>query len=65
MSTKHVNNENLANKTSNWDVLIEHSEAKIVEFQKKVYEMRKSLKFFKKQRSSGIPFPLIDRHRHE
>lgn len=41
-----------------WDVLIADSEAAIQAYTHKISQLRKSIRFFKKQKQAGSPFPL-------
>lgn len=64
MSTDNVNGKTKANQDINWGVLIEHSESEIKVLQRRIEQLRKSSVFFKKQQSSGVPFPIKKRSRH-
>jgi hypothetical protein len=65
MSTDNVKGEGNKNIDINWDALIEHSESQIAEHSKRIKELRKSLLYFKKQVSAGIPFPAQPDSRHK
>ena len=41
-----------------WDILIRDSEIEIAACQRKITELRKSIRFFRKQAEMGMKFPL-------
>jgi hypothetical protein len=64
MSRDIVNSESETKQDISWDSLISASESKIKEFRGQIGKLRKSLVFFKKQRDSGVPFPINKKGRH-
>ena len=65
MSIDTVKHEHKTKKDVDWGDLVEHSESEIRAHQEKIKELRKSLSFFKKQASCGVPFPVEIPHRHK
>ena len=57
MSLDKVNCEHLAKQDTTCSELISYSESQIEEWQQKIRDFIKSIVFFKKQESSGVPFP--------
>lgn len=66
MSRDNVNSKDEAKQDITWQDVIRDSEALILEHRGKIKELRKSLKFFKKKASEGIPYPGFSgiRHKH-
>lgn len=56
-SKPQMNEEN-EKKDITFDALVTYTEAQIKTHQNKIKELRKSLVFFKKQASLGVPFPM-------
>jgi hypothetical protein len=65
MSRDNYKHEKNTKKDINWIVLIQHTEAEIKTYSEKLSSLRKSLNFFKKQDSLGVPFPVPERGRHK
>jgi hypothetical protein len=65
MSRDSVKNKEKPKKDINWAVFIDHTEAEILACRQKIKAMNKSLRFFRKQVDSGVPFPLPDGSRHK
>lgn len=66
MPVDKIQKKDKAKKDMNWTILERQSEREIKQLQARLKKLRKSLKFFKKQADSGIPFPIdkIARHAH-
>lgn len=64
MSRDVCNREQNEKKHVTFETLISDTEARIKEHQSKVKALRKSLVFFKKQASLGIPLPALEGSRH-
>jgi len=64
MSTDNVNVEEKGKTDTTWSELIEGSELEIRACREKINALRKSIIFFKKQQSMGVPFPLEKINRH-
>ena len=61
MSRDIVNSESKAkqdNRDNTWGPLICDAEMRIKDAQRRIIELRKSIRFFEKQRATGKPFPL-------
>jgi hypothetical protein len=58
MSTEDVQQKVKANKDEKWTPLIEQAEAEIKRLHRRIYTLRKSLIFFRKQADSGVQFPI-------
>jgi hypothetical protein len=58
MSIDIVNAKGLTKKDITWDSLVSDSESQIKVYRQKIEELRKSIKFFKKKASLGVPFPM-------
>jgi hypothetical protein len=65
MSRDNTRSEKIGKQDITFDSLISDTEARIMEYEHKIKMLRKSLIFFKKQASSGIPFPIIEGPRQE
>jgi hypothetical protein len=57
MSTDNVKSKKSTRDSVTWNSLIMESESQIAICRKKIRDLSKSLRFFKKQESSGVPFP--------
>ena len=64
MSRDAVNGEEKEKKDVNFNTLVADTEARILEYQNKIKNLRKSLVFFKKKADAGVPFPALDDTRH-
>jgi hypothetical protein len=65
MSTDKSKSESKTNLDSGgWHVFIEHAESEIIACQERIAKLRKSLRFFEKQRDEGIQFPWPKGTRH-
>jgi|HubBroStandDraft_6_1064221.scaffolds.fasta_scaffold16048_3 hypothetical protein len=53
--------KNTGTKDSVWDCLIQDAKEQIGLAQRRVADLRKSVRFFEKQRESGIPFPVLEK----
>ena len=63
---RDVSTENIQRKKDiTWNELIKDSETEILACLKKIAELRKSLRFFKKQADMGIHFPKPEINRHK
>jgi len=58
MSTDNVNNKKQKQQDITWDALVRESEVRIQAYRRQISDLRKSIIFFKKQESLGIPFPI-------
>ena len=65
MSRDNSTSEQSEKKHVTFEALIADTEARILEHQVKIKTLRKSLVFFKKQASSGTPFPALEGIRHK
>jgi hypothetical protein len=65
MSRDTVNSKINPKRDTEWEALIERSEAEISACRERLRKLHKSLRFFKKQASSGTPFPLSGEDRHQ
>jgi hypothetical protein len=65
MSRDVVKGEQNSKKHITFETLVTDTEARIEEYQGKIKALRKSLVFFKKQESSGVPFPVLGGYRHK
>ena len=63
MPIDKVNPENRQRQDITWSVLIGESEARMRACRKELCELRKSIIFFIKQESSGVPFPVPKPHK--
>jgi hypothetical protein len=59
MSVDKVNENRETRLDITWDKLIYDSEVEIESCKDKISKLRKSIEFFKKQESMGIPFPRL------
>jgi len=64
MYIDNVKGKEKGKKDINFETLACDTEARIREYQEKIKALRKSIVFFKKQASSGVPFPTIEPNRH-
>ena len=65
MSRDIHNSEQNRKKHVTFEMLIADTEDRILEYQERIKKLRKSFVFFKKQASSGIPFPVLEDTRHQ
>ena len=56
---RHTVDEHEAKRDRGWDALICNAEAQIVSAKKEIADLRKSVRFFRKRRARGTPFPLF------
>ena len=50
-----------SSKDISWECLIRDAETQIKAAQRRVADLQKSVRFFAKQRKSGIPFPVLEK----
>jgi hypothetical protein len=58
MSIDNVHEKAKAKKDMNWTVFIEQANTEIKRLQRRLYALRKSLAYFKKQADSGVEYPV-------
>ena len=57
MSVDKCNSKIRAKQDISWDSLAQEAESQIKAHQKKINDLRKSLKVFRKEKSRGVPLP--------
>jgi hypothetical protein len=65
MSRDKIKGKITPKQDTGWESLISASESQIEDCRKKITLLRKSLIFFKKQRDTGIQFPVDKMSRHK
>jgi hypothetical protein len=59
MSVDERNSKSKAKQDTTWGDLIKEAQSQIEKHQSKILALRKSIKYFKKEESSGVPFPEL------
>ena len=58
MSRDNVKSEETVQQDILWSQLINDAEMRISRYKKEIERLKKSIGFFKKQESDGVPFPM-------